>query len=156
MSQKATNLQKKMHKMAKKASKPLKSKYIWAWVKTNEPGKPTDAEKAKVTALFEPYIQQINGALPPLQEPQQFNQVVKVASKWRGSHFYLMSHYKCPPPPMSFKEGFETGVARLTYKSPGVFDLAYFRYTGQWFVIFYDLSLEDCFERVTTDPTFNI
>ena len=106
--------------------------------------------------MFESYIQQRNDTLPPLQEPQQYNQVVKVDSKWRGNYFYLMSHYKCPPSPMSLKAGFEIGFARLTLKSPGVFDLSYFRHTGQWFVVFYDMSLEDCFERVKTDPIFDI
>jgi hypothetical protein len=139
--------------MAKKASKP---KYAWTWGEANKPGKLTYIEKAKVAALFDPYIQQLNDTLPPLEEPQQLNQVVKVDSKWRGSYFYLMSHYKCPPSPMSFKTGFEISFARLTFKSTGTFDLSYFRHTGQWFVIFYDLSLENCFEQIKTDPIFSV
>jgi hypothetical protein len=38
--------------MAKKASK--KSKSTWAWVKSNAPGKASEAEKEKVTATFAP------------------------------------------------------------------------------------------------------
>ncbi|MCB0595795.1 MAG: hypothetical protein H6557_06540 [Lewinellaceae bacterium] len=142
--------------MAKKTSKSSKSKSAWGWVKTDQPGKPTDAEKAKATALFEPYVQHLNETLPPLQEPQQFNQAVRVEAKWRGSFFYLMSHYKCPPKPEYVMEGFESGIARLTYKSPGVYDLSYFRHTGQWATIFYGLSLEDCLERIQSDPTFDV
>lgn len=138
--------------MAKKASKS----YVWAWVKTNEPGKPTDAEKAKVTVLFDPYVQHLNNTLPPLKEPQRYNQAVRVFSKWYRSYFYLMSQYKCPPTPNYIKEGFEIGFARLTFKSPGIFDLAYFRHTGQWFVVFEDLPLAECFEQVKTNPIFDV
>ncbi|MCB0559151.1 MAG: hypothetical protein H6573_02360 [Lewinellaceae bacterium] len=142
--------------MAKKTSKSSKAKSGWGWVESNQPGKPTDAEKAKVTALFEPYVQELNEGLPPLEEPQQFNQAVRVEAKWRGSYFYLMSHYKCPPKPEYDVEGFEVGVARLTYKSPGVYDLSYFRHTGQWATIFYELSLEDCLEQIESAPHFEV
>ena len=142
--------------MAKKTSKSSKPKSVWGWVKTSEPGKPANAEKEKATALFEPYVQHLNDSLPPLEEPQQFNQAVRVESKWRGSYFYLMSHYKCPPGPEYTMEGFEMGIARLAYKSPGAFDLAYFRHTGQWHTVYYDLPLEDCLERVKSDPFFEV
>jgi len=142
--------------MAKKTSKSSKPKSGWAWVKTDDSGKPNDAEKARATALFGPYVQHLNETLPPLVEPQEFNQAVRVESKWRGSYFYLMSYYKCPPKPEYIMEGFEMGIARLAYKSPGVYDLAYFRHTGQWHTVYYGLSLEDCLERVKSDPFFEV
>lgn len=138
--------------MAKKTSKSSNPQSV----KTNKPGKLDDAEKARVTALFEPYVQHLNDTLPPLEEPQQFNQAVRVESKWHGSYFYLMSHYKCPPRPEYVMEGFETGIARLAYKSPGGVDLAYFRHTGQWTTVYYNLSLEDCLERIKSDPFFEV
>lgn len=142
--------------MAKKTSGSSKSRSVWAWGQSSKPGKPGDAEKAKVTALFEPYIRHLNDTLPPLEDPQETNQVVRVESKWRGSYFYLMSYYKSPPKPEYFAEGFEWGVARLTYKSPGVYDLSYFRHTQQWMTILFDLPLEDCLEMIKSDPTFGV
>lgn len=142
--------------MAKKSTKSSKPKPSWGWVKTNEPGKPTDTEKTKVTALFDPYVQQLNAAIPPIEEPQRYNQVVQVTSKWYRSYFYLISHYKCPPPPIAIQDGFEVGFARLTYKAPEVYDVSYFRHTGQWFTIFYDMSLGDCFEMIKSDPIFDV
>jgi hypothetical protein len=66
-----------------------------------------------------------------------------------------MCQFKCPPKPEYIAPGFETGLARLTYKSPDSFDLAYFRHTGQWFTVLYDISLSDCLERVKSDPIFS-
>jgi hypothetical protein len=140
--------------MAKKASK--ESKYVWAWVKSNTPGKPTDAEKAKATAAFAPWVEQQKRDMPPIKEPQESNQVVDLMTRWRGSYFYVMSYYKCPDRPEYVAEGFEYGVARLTYKSPGCYDVAYFRHTGQWWTFLHDLTLEQAFEEIKTNPLFVI
>jgi hypothetical protein len=67
--------------MAKKSSKST-SKYQWAWVKTNTPGKASDAEKAKVSEAFAPLVQTMSESLPPLREPQEWNQPVAIFSKW--------------------------------------------------------------------------
>jgi hypothetical protein len=140
--------------MAKKASK--KSKSIWVWAKSNTPGKASEAEKEKVTATFAPWIARQKQEIPPLEEPQQFNQVVDIYTRWRASYFYVMSYYKCPNRPEFIGEGFESGVARLTYKAPNCYDVAYFRHTGQWWTFLFDLTLEQAFEEVTTSPTFSI
>lgn len=138
--------------MPKKTSK--KKQYVWGWVQTNEPGKPSDAEKAKVTAAFAPWVQQLKDALPPLMEPQRFNQATDVFFKWRGSYFYVMSYYKCPDRPEYVADGFETGLARLTYKSPDCYDVAYFRHTGQWFTFLFDLTLEQALDEVQKNSIF--
>lgn len=139
--------------MAKK-----KTTAAWGWVKstTNTPEKPSEQEKSVVMTLFEPYVQQLQRALPPLEKPQRFNQAVDVEARWRGSHFTLIAIYKVAPGPYTIRDSFEEGFARLTYKSPGVYDLAYFRHTGKWFTVLYDLSLNDCFERVKSDPIFAV
>jgi hypothetical protein len=138
--------------MPKKTTK--KKQYVWGWAATNTPGKPSDAEKAKVTAAFAPWVQQLKDTLPPLKEPQVFNQATDVFSKWRGSYFYVMCYYKCPKRPERIAEGFETGLARLAYKSPDCYDVAYFRHTGQWFTFLFDLTLEQALDEVQKNSLF--
>ena len=138
--------------MAKKASK----KQYWGWVKADTPGKPSEVEKQKVAATFDPWVQQQKNELPPVKEPQEFNQVVDIYTRWKGSNFYLMGYYKCPDKPEYIAKGFETGVARLTYKRTDCYDLSYYRHTGKWFAIMFDLTLEQAFEEVTTNPSFAI
>ena len=140
--------------MAKKASK--KSKPIWGWVKSDAPGKPSDIEKEKVTAAFTPWVTQKKRELPAIKEPQQYNEVADIYTRWRAGYFYVMSYYKCPNRPEYIAEGFESGVARLTYKAPNCYDVAYFRHTGQWWTFLFDLTLEQAFKEVTTNSTFSI
>lgn len=137
--------------MAKK-----KTTASWGWVKSSTPGKPTEHEKSTVMALFEPYVQQLQQELPPLEKPQRFNQAVGVEARWRGSYFTLVAIYKTAPGPSAIRDSFEEGFARLTYKAPGIYDLAYFRHTGKWFTVFYDLPLNDCFVQVKSDPIFAV
>jgi hypothetical protein len=139
--------------MAKKSTSK-KPEYVWVWAKSTAPGKPTEAEKKKVTATFEPWIAARKAALPPLEQPQQFNQCVDVYSRWRGSYFYILDYFKVADVPNAIKEGFEYGVARLTYKAPGAYDLAAYRYTGEYFTILEDLSLEQVLEELDTQPFF--
>jgi hypothetical protein len=133
-----------------------KSKTVWAWVQSNDPVKPTEPEKNRITALFAPFVQALNASLPPLAEPQEFNQVVKIDSKWRGSYFYLICHYKSAPRPTNIQDGFEVGYARLTAKGRDKYDLAYFRHTGKWFTFLPDLSAEECLEQIKTQPIFTM
>lgn len=140
--------------MAKKLSKSRKS--YWTWAPTAVHHKPDEEEKAKVAGLFEPLVRELKGSLPPLENPQRRNQAVDIVCRWRGSFFYLMSIYKCPPTPEYYAEGFETGIARLEYKSPGIYDVAYFRHTGQWFTFLFDIPIKDCLEMIKTDPTFSV
>lgn len=140
--------------MAKKVAK--KSTRTWGWVQTNDPGKPSDTEKQKVTTAFEPLVQLRKSQLPPLAEPQQYNEVTDIYTKWKGSYFYLMSYYKCPDTPEYRIKGFEAGLARLTYKSPDCYDVAYFRHTGQWWTFLFDLTLEQAFEETQSNPIFMI
>ncbi|AEE49869.1 hypothetical protein [Haliscomenobacter hydrossis] len=133
-----------------------KSKTVWTWAQSNDPAKPTEPEKNRITTLFATFVQALNASLPALAEPQEFNQVVKIESKWRGSYFYLMSHYKSAPRPNNIKDGFEMGIARLTAKGGNKYDLAYFRHTGKWFTLLVDLSAEECLEYIKTQPIFTV
>lgn len=108
--------------------KMAKNTNAWGWVKTTSPAKPTAARKAAIEVAFVPVIANFKANLPPLAEPQQWNQCVDVFSKWHGSYFYIMARYKCSPGATA--EGFDTGMARLTFQETDSFDLAYFRHTG--------------------------
>ncbi len=133
-----------------------KSKTVWARVSSNDPVKPTEAEKNRITVLFFPFVQALNASLPPLAEPQEYNQVVKIEAKWRGNYFYLICHYKSAPRPTNIQDGFGVGYARLTANGKNKYDLAYFRHTGKWVTFLFDLSAEECLEHIKTEPIFEI
>ena len=126
------------------------------WAKSNKPGKPTEAEKQQVTDAFAPLIAELKASLPPLQEPQKTNQCVDLQAGWRGSYFTLKGIYKCPPGGTFVVDGFEMGVARLTYKGKDQFDLAYLRHDDKWFVMAHSISLAQAIESIKNDSWFDI
>jgi hypothetical protein len=124
------------------------------WIRSNQPGKPTDTEKRVVEEAFAPVIANMKAELPPLQEPQQFNQCVDFKASWRGSYYTLNAVYQSAP--NSAIQSFEVGVARLTFLGKDHYALAYFQHTEKWHVIFPSISLEDAIEAVKSDPWFEV
>jgi hypothetical protein len=100
-------------------------------------------------------VQKLKQNIDPVPEPQEMNHCVDVFTKWWRSYFYVMQKFKCPPEGYSIP-GFESGVARLQFRGPDSFDLAYYRYTGQWLVIAEGFSLEACVKAVGEDPWFEV
>jgi hypothetical protein len=134
--------------MAKKASK---SKVAKAWVYS-----PTAnvSQKLAITKDFDPIIQELKKHLKPLPVPQQFNQCVDVFSKWRGNQFYIMQKFKTGE--NAIVDFFETGIARLEYYGEGKFNLAFFRYTGQWVALYEDISTEAAKKAILEDEWFQV
>ena len=115
-----------------------------------------DADKAAITKAFEPVVETLKKQIPPLVEPQKFNQCVDIFTKWHGKYFYIMQLYKCPPNKGYSVENFEAGIARLEFMGDNGFNLAYFRHTGQWFTISQGISLEECKNSILNDPWFQV
>jgi hypothetical protein len=90
---------------------------------------------------------------PPPENPQ-FNYIVDITTKWYRSYFYFCSRYACPGP-YALSPFFESKFARMEYIGDGLFNLAYMRYTGQWFEIFTELSLDACLASIRDDPWFH-
>ena len=89
---------------------------------------------------------------PPPQDTQ-FNYLVDIFTKWYRNYFYLCGTYNCPGP-NRLSPSFETRFARMEYRGPDHFDLAYLRHTGEWIEIYQDLSLKECLKAIQDDPWF--
>ncbi|MEM7657891.1 MAG: hypothetical protein AAF399_17330 [Bacteroidota bacterium] len=123
-------------------------------MQSSKPPKPSDAEKRRVEETFAPLIAKKKAQLPPLEDPQKRNQCVDIKLAWRGSYFTLKGVFKCPPTPQYVAEGFESGIARLTYRGKDQFDLAYLRHNDKWFVVYQSVSLKEAVKSVDSDPWF--
>ncbi len=132
-----------------------KQKAVWGWFPTKQSFKPTEAQKAAIAAKFEPLVQKLKQDLAPVEEPQTRNQCVDVFTKWWRGYFYLMQKFQCPPEGYTMP-GFESGIARLEFRGADSFDVAYYRYTGEWFVIAQGQSLEACLKAVAEDSWFDV
>lgn len=89
-----------------------------------------------------------------MPEDYTFNYIVDIYTKWFRNRFYFCSKYKCPSP-QALSPLFETMFARMTHRGGGKFDLAYFRHTGQWHEIFYDLTAEECLKEIKESGFFH-
>lgn len=134
--------------MAKKVSK---SKTTKAWVYSPTA---TEAQKIAITKDFEPLIEELKKNIQPLPVPQQFNQCIDVFSKWHRNYFYIMQKFKTGE--NAVIDYFDTGIARLEYYGEGKFNLAFFRYTGQWVALSENISTEDAKKAILEDPWFQV
>jgi hypothetical protein len=132
-------------------------KKMWVYApKKPTPPKAPEALKREVETKANALVESV---LKPLhvKEPEpdpQFNYIVDLYTKWYHSYFYFCSRYACPGP-HALSPFFESKFARMEYIGDGLFNLAYMRYTGQWFEIFTDLSLDACLESIRDDPWFH-
>ena len=91
--------------------------------------------------------------IKPPPEDERFNYLVDIYTKWYRNYFYFCSTYNSPGP-YAISPSFEDKFARLEYVGPDRYNLFYMRYTGQWWELYQDFSLEDCFNAIEEEPHF--
>ena len=130
-----------------------KKKRQMAWVYSPTADK---KQKALISKQFEPVVEELKKNLQPIPEPQRFNHCIDIFSKWRGNFFYIMQKFKTGE--NSYKDFFDTGLARLEYYGEDRFNLSYFRHTGKWEPLFMyrDISFEEAKKAIFEDPMFQM
>jgi len=83
--------------------------------------------------------------LPPPKP--QFNYLVDIFTRWKGRFFYFMAKYASPGP-NRIAPFFEVGFARLEYARKDRFHLAYFRHTGKWWQVNFNITLGKALELI--------
>lgn len=116
-------------------------------------GKPTEADKKRVSEFFQPLIDKFKSEIPPPPEDEDRNHITDVYSKWYRNFFYIYEKLKIMGE-NRIKDEAEIGVVRLKYVDKDRFDFSYFRHTGKWEFIEADLNLEDCKEMIEKNPMF--
>ena len=126
----------------------------WTWTRSKTKAVPhslKDDLSAKAQELIEKHLKPLHVKPPP--ENTQWNYIVDMFTKWRGSYFYFMAKYACPGP-NAMAPFFEVGFARLEYLSSGNFNMAYMRHTGQWWQIRDDVPMAEALRAVCSESIF--
>jgi hypothetical protein len=89
--------------------------------------------------------------IKPPPKDYEWNYPVDIFTKWHQRYFYFCSTWRSPGP-NAISEFFEVRFARLEYAGDEKFNMAYMRYTGQWWEIFQDLTLDQCIEEIRINP----
>jgi hypothetical protein len=115
----------------------------------------SDREKAGVekraNELIETWLKP-NFIEPPPAD-NRFNYLVDISSKWNRNFFYFCSRH-CSPGPNAISPYFDNRFARMECIGKDCFNLAYMRHTGQWNVIFFGLTLDECLQTIKEMPHF--
>jgi hypothetical protein len=114
---------------------------------------PSESEKENISNYFIPLIEDFKKQYIPKKPKKEFNYLVDIYSKWYQNYFYLCEKYRAEYPDR-IKDEFEMKFVRLKYTRKDQFELSYCRHTGQWQLVFVDLTLEDCKEMILSIPTF--
>jgi hypothetical protein len=109
------------------------------------------AVQTKADELVESVLKPQNIKPPP--ENAQLNYLVDIYTKWYRNYFYFCATYHSPGPNAISPE-FEIKFARLEYVAKDCYNLAYMRYTGQWWELYQALSLDQCFSAIQDEPHF--
>ena len=80
--------------------------------------------------------------------------VINIYSKWWRNFIYFYAKYQ-DTRSEAIEPTYDWKLARIEYLKENRYNLAYFRHTGKWWVIFYEIPLEECFEAIEDMPHFH-
>lgn len=127
------------------------------WVRTGVPPKCklTKWQKESFRAVADEFIRDFYRPTylkPPPKDPQ-FNYIVGFSTKWHGAYLQFIAHYACPGP-NAMSPSFDLAFARLGYFRDDAWSLWARRHNDEWVVLGHQLTLEECFEEMRTNPWF--
>ena len=89
------------------------------------------------------------------QSASENSHLIDIYSKWWKNYIYFYAKYK-DTRPQAIGPTYDWQLSRIEYNvKQDTYNLAYFRHTGKWYVIFYEISLEECFESIEDLPHFH-
>jgi hypothetical protein len=82
--------------------------------------------------------------------PTEWNYPVGIYGKWHGNRFRFIQRFRSDRSDAIALE-FDAPFARIEWVAPGLFDVAYHRYTGEWRTIFERVSLKEALHLIETE-----
>jgi hypothetical protein len=134
--------------------KPLR-----VWTRSGRTSRPPvpDAVKERVQREGDALVAEVlrpRAVKPPPENPE-WNYVSDVFTRWYHSWFYFCATFTSPSP-RALSPTFEVRFARLEYADDDRFHVAYMRHTGEWNVIFRDITLPRALAAIRDEPYFRI
>ncbi len=113
----------------------------------------SEFDKNYLQALFEPLINEYKTKFIKANSDKKYNYVVDFYTKHYRSYFYLCAKYKAVFENRMVDE-FESKFARLEFVEVNRYNLAYYRHTGQWWTVEYNVTAEFCLQNINGNPLF--
>jgi hypothetical protein len=108
-------------------------------------------EKQMVIAACDRFIHEVlQPKFLPEIVPTELNYPVSIYGKWHGSRFRFVQRFRSGRADAAGLE-FDAPFARIEWVAPGLFDLSYYRHTGEWQKIFERVSLNEALHLIETE-----
>jgi hypothetical protein len=133
---------------------PKKSPKIWMRAPARAPGpaKTSEAEKQAIIAACEELIETVLKPrfLPEIIPSEERNYKINIHGAWRGGRYKFMQRYRSGFPDNKGVE-FDAPFARIDHMGDGKFDIYWMRYTGEWWQVHGNKTLEEALHILQTD-----
>ena len=117
--------------------------------------KPSQNDKDFILNYFQPLIEEFKLNCIKKNPNREFNYLVDIYSKWTSNYFYICEKYKSERA-NRLEDEFEVKLLRLKYLDKNLYELSYFRHTGQWQTILpVGLTCKECKEMILANPLFH-
>jgi hypothetical protein len=123
----------------------------WRWSSRRRAPVVPEHEKQMVIAACDRFIHEVlQPRFLPEIVPTELNYPVGIYGKWHGSRFRFVQRFRSGRADAAGSE-FDAPFARIEWVAPGLFDLSYYRHTGEWQKIFERVSLNEALHLIETD-----
>ncbi len=130
----------------------------WVWMQDGIPPKCklSKWQKAALKATADTFVQDYYKAtfIRPPRAEARFNYIVDFSTKWHGAYLQFIARYACPGS-NAISPFFETAFARLGYFRENAWSLWARRHNDQWMVLGHQMTMEECFEQMRSNPWFH-
>ena len=115
----------------------------------------TTGEKSSIAAACERFIgETLKPRFLPEIRPTRFNYPIDIFGKWRGTKYSFITRYRSGFPD-NLGEEFDSAFTRLDHVQEHPvevrFDVMWRRHTGQWWLLYSSVRLEDALQLMGTE-----
>ena len=141
---------------AVRAEMARKAQRVWrlATPRRKSPVVP-EGEREAIILACERFVREVlKPCFLPRVVPTEWNYPVDIRGAWHGGRYRFIQRFRSDRPGSIVPE-FDAPFARIEWVSPGLFDVAYHRHTGEWCTIFHGVPLEEALRLIESETVLN-
>jgi len=121
------------------------------WVQTTRPVPPDAAEKQRIIAACQAFIDDIlKPRFLPQITPSEWNYVIDIHGAWAAGRYRFIQRYRSGRPE-NLGEEFNAPFTRIDRIGPDRFDIYWMRYTEKWWRLYSGVTLTDALQIIEKD-----
>jgi len=121
------------------------------WGPTSPGRRLFEVDKAAIGAACQALIDKVlKPRFLPEIRPTEFNYPIDIRGRWHGSNYRFIQRYRSGFADNAGSE-FDAPFTRLEYVARDRFHLSFFRHTGQWQPLYWNVSLSEALSLIESD-----